>query len=182
MKNLATLASKRTDLARHARRAAGALAAALLVFTAPTAAHAGDGIVVITPAGTTAFGGGCGGQSLTLDDNSRPTVGNTNFALVVEGTTDEGAVGLVLGTSKEEYAGRALPLGLAALGHAGCELLVSIDQLRVLPVAGTSTTFALPIPDINALMGLTLHAQGFAIGAVDGALSMSNGLTIVVGA
>jgi hypothetical protein len=182
MKNLATHASKQTDLARHARRAAGALAAALLVVAAPTAALAGDGIVVITPAGTTAFGSGCGAQALTLDDNSRPTVGNTNFALVVDGATQSGVVGLVLGTSKDEYAGRALPLGLAALGHAGCELLVSIDQLRVLPVADTATAFALPIPDVNALMGLTLHAQGFAIGASDGALSMSNGLTIVVGA
>jgi len=182
MKNLAINASKRTDLARHARRATGLLAAALLTLAAPTAAHAGDDIVVITPGGSTAFGSGCGAQALTLDDNSRPTVGNANFALVVEGATETGVVGLVLGASKDEYRGRALPLDLAVIGHEGCDLLVSIDAVRVLPVAGTTAIFALPIPDVSALMGLTLHAQGFAIGASDGGLSMSNGLTIVVGA
>ena len=182
MKNLAIHASKRTDLARHARRTTGVFAAALLLLAAPTAAHAGDDIVVITPSGTTAFGSGCGGQTLMLDDNSRPTVGNTNFALVVEGATETGLVGLVLGASKDEYRGRALPLDLASIGHGGCDLLVSIDVVRVLPVGGTTATLALPIPDVSALIGLTLHAQAFAIGASDGGLSMSNGLTIVVGA
>jgi hypothetical protein len=171
-------------LATHHDRRAGlgtAVLAAALAAGLPLLASAGVGDA--PAAATTAhFGSGCGAQTLELLANSRSTVGNTNFGLVVEGVRATGVVGLLIGASNEALAGRVLPLDLAPFGHAGCALLVDPLDVRAVPTRAGTVHFAAPIPEAEELMGLTLHVQAFAFELATGELSLSGGLTVVIGA
>ncbi|MEZ5978835.1 MAG: hypothetical protein R3F34_20895 [Planctomycetota bacterium] len=168
----------------HARRTLvrAAVASALAAVALPALATAGEGAQVPI-AHTESFGQGCGDRALRTAANSRPHVGNSNFAVVVTGAEPRDAVVLVLGTSNTEWRGGRLPLDLGALGHGGCQLLVSIDSVTMTTAdGGPYVGFALPIPDEKEFLGLQLYAQSFAVGPYDGAFAASNGLDILVGA
>jgi len=182
------LTADHADLHAAARRRHAGLAATTRwmaalaiagVLPLAAAAHGGGAAAAAT---TAVFGAGCGAQDLDLRANSRSTVGNTNFGLVVEGVRATGVVGLLIGTSNETLAGRALPLDLAGLGHPGCALLVDPLEVRAVPARPGTMNFAAPIPEAEELMGLELHVQAFAFELATGELSLSAGLTVVIGA
>jgi|GEM_PF-4666569 len=131
---------------------------------------------------TIAFGHGCGRVQLTTDTNSRAYAGNSSFHVLVEGAMQRGAAGLVLGTSAIQMGGQRLPLDLGRLGLDGCSLFVSLDQVLVKPEEGDGIApFHLPLPDDANLTGLSFYAQGFAVDAATGEVSMADAIEVTIG-
>ena len=103
-----------------------------------------------------------------------PDTSGANLALNVSGCPDLGSqvtlttlapspgalpILMVGGISDQVWApGVPLPLDLTPLGATGCNVYVSSDIL--LRPSGASLT--LPVPNLNALVGRTLHWQGLA--------------------
>ncbi len=140
-----------------------------------------------SPAQVTAFGAGCAGSagtpSLQLEDNLRPWLGET-LGLEV-GNLPAGAPAIIaFGASNTAWAGGGvtLPWSLAPLGAAQCALLVSPDATDAVSGAGVTRTWTLPIPDLPALQGVSLHLQA---AVADGAANplgivLSNGVTALM--
>jgi hypothetical protein len=85
---------------------------------------------------------------------------------------------LVLGASNPA-------LDLTPLGFAGCTLLVNpsaIAPMMPLPTVAPAFALIVQVPASPVLIGVTVYAQGFAVGPVAGliALELSNGLSVAI--
>ncbi len=114
------------------------------------------------PFGIVPFGSGCSSPSgavPTLAGVGDAALGTT-LVLVVDDALAGSAGGFVLGRSRREHGGTALPLGLGG----GCELAVAPDVFAaaaitpVTPALGTAA-LALAIPPDPLLVGFVCHAQ-----------------------
>lgn len=131
------------------------------------------------------FGNGCGSPALTLSlvANARPVINTTASATLANIPSSLAFV--ALGWSNTAFGPFALPLTLAGYGLPGCSLLTS-SEFSALPVTFTgpgTATFDLPLPNINALIGLHVYLQAWANapGANAGDLIVSNGVEWVIG-
>ncbi len=132
-----------------------------------------------------AFGSGCKGSSGNLPEISwqgAPSVGSTDFKLVLRNGPAAGAVILFLGASNTRWDSTSLPLDLAILGMTGCELLVSPDLSLRGSATGGKSVASLPIPNDPRLRGANVYAQWFCLDPGSNALGMSasNGVRIEV--
>jgi hypothetical protein len=94
----------------------------------------------------------------------QPTVGNTAFAVGLEGAAPLGATLLWLGLDNHAAPGSVrLPFDLGPLGAPGCAVLVSAEapSFATADAAGRARV-ALPIPNSPALRRVVLFAQGAA--------------------
>ena len=124
-------------------------------------------IVSGIPPGVAPIGSGCPdstsrvpligiGRGARLGQTMTVNLSNANPALI--------AAVLALGFSDQVWNGTPLPHGLAAYGLPACSLYVSPDVALWLPTAGLNGTrhhaqYSLPVPQVNALLGLDLFAQ-----------------------
>ena len=132
-----------------------------------------------------AFGIGCKGSSGNRPEISwqgAPSVGSTDFKLVLRNGPATGAVILFLGASNTKWDTVALPLDLAILGMTGCELLVSPHVSLRGSATGGNSVASLPIPNDPGLRGANVYAQWFCLDPGSNALGMSasNGVRIEV--
>ncbi len=139
-------------------------------LTATSAVGAGSASVFAFVGQTPSFGSGCpgaGGFIPTISVQGCPTLGNPFFGATVGNALGGSLVVLILGASTTSWGPASLPLNLAFVGMPGCNLLVSGDVLYPAIAGGTgigggSASFALPIPMNPALVGGTVHLQGWA--------------------
>lgn len=113
------------------------------------------------PARTESFGSACGVPTATghLQLASAGVVGQPVLLAADMAPLPQGVGLLLLGWSRTQWNGAALPLPLAPFGYPGCDLLVSLDA--TLPAAHTVNPTLIPIgtPTQPALAGVWLHAQ-----------------------
>lgn len=135
--------------------------------------------------GTSPFGAPCNGLASPLPAVSGigdPTLGNTNFAIQLDGGAPGGLTLLWFGTSRSQWAGQpVLPLDLGLLGAPGCALWTDPAQLTVGVGSATgSWSQPLPIPNQASLRFVTVFAQGAvaAPGANALGLAVSAGLAV----
>jgi hypothetical protein len=138
------------------------------------------------PGAFTPYGQGCGGAAGVPDlaSTARPTIGQTFTALVTDLPTGvlTRAIGL-LGTSRTDWQGTSLPLGLGFLGMPGCSLLVGPEDAFDLPRAGTAATWDLAVPFDARLIGAELFQQALVIapGANAAGVIVSNAGRLTIG-
>jgi hypothetical protein len=137
------------------------------------------------PATAIPFGTGCAGSAgvLELDTADRPWLGATltiRWSNVAPGTVAL----LALGGSRQDWLGVPLPLPLASIGMPGCTLLASLDVGLALPVPASVLQQQVPLPNVPAVLGMELFAQGFDLdaGANPAGITASNGLALRLGA
>jgi hypothetical protein len=135
--------------------------------------------------GTSPFGAPCDGLASPLPVVSGigdPTLGNTNFAIRLDGGAPGGLTLLWFGTSRSQWGGQpVLPLDLGLLGAPGCTLWTDPAQLTVGVGSATgSWSQPLPIPNQASLRFVTVFAQGAvaAPGANPLGLATSAGLAV----
>jgi hypothetical protein len=92
---------------------------------------------------------------------------------------------MMVGWSDTTFNGFTLPVSLAAIGMAGCDLLQSADVFG-LPVAMTGSTtaaYSLSLPNDASLVNLNLYLQAVAYspGSNQAELVVTNGLRWLVG-
>ncbi len=108
------------------------------------------------------FGTACQGSttpSLTTVPDAR--LGQT-FSIDLAQLPSFAAVGL-LGDSATSSNSLALPLPLDGIGMPGCVLSVNPTIAVLLPVAGASATWTVPIPVNHALLGEWFYGQGYVL-------------------
>jgi hypothetical protein len=97
-----------------------------------------------------------------------PALGNAQFAVTVASGPGGAPALLVLGNSRQEWAGIPLPFDLLPLGAPGCAigvrgvLLVASGLGGTGPGMGTGSV-PLPIPNQTALLGARLSAQWWIV-------------------
>ena len=137
----------------------------------------------------TSFGTGCAGSvgtpKLAAATGSLPWVGQP---FTVELTNLPRAVFnvpfLIVGGSNTAWGTTRLPFDLKPLGAAGCPLLVSPDFIVLLSNSNGKASFTATVPNNNALLGLTVHEQGYVLDGGANALgvAVSNGASAKLGA
>lgn len=159
---------------------APALAVGCALALLATPSLAGDTTVSVGE--VEVIGRGCGPIALTTDTNSRAFPGNNSFHVLVEGMSEAGAVGLLLAASNDPRVAHSLPIDLTSIGLAGCELYLVPDVVLLQIESGDGITpFHLPVPNDPGLTGTSFTAQGFAVEARSGAVSMAHGIDVVIG-
>jgi hypothetical protein len=127
-----------------------------------------------------AFTTGPGGTPLRLAPqvNSRPRIGTT-FTMQVDQITQGSALGvMVFGLS-------TIPggLDLTFLGMGGCSLYATLDTLVPFALTGSPTSYAFPIANSSALIGVSFAAQAATLTPAATPLNLlsSNGLRVTLG-
>ena len=110
------------------------------------------------------LGEGCPGPAgtpeLTAADGQLPYVGETFTVKVDSLPTDIlGNLVFMLGTSKADWAGTALPLDLADLGMPGCTLYISIETYRIVVNVAPTRYWTIFVPADSALIGVRFYQQ-----------------------
>ncbi len=110
------------------------------------------------------LGEGCPGPAgtpeLTAADGQLPYVGETFTVKVDSLPTDIlGNLILMLGTSKADWAGTALPLDLEELGMPGCTLYISIETYRIVVNVSPTRFWTIFVPPDPALIGVRFYQQ-----------------------
>ncbi len=120
-----------------------------------------------------------GAQGLGLAANTSPTLGNAAFAMVTTGIPSLVPVGVLFAGDTAVVPG----LDLTFLGMPGCFGYTNANLTSVtFAVAGGTGTVALPIPNVNGLIGLSFTCQSLAFSLVTPSnLITSNGLELTVG-
>jgi hypothetical protein len=146
----------------------------------------GTTIELVPPIGPGApYGAGCGAPAPALapDATSPPRIGTTARANLSALPTPVAV--MMVGWSDTTFNGFTLPVSLAAIGMAGCDLLQSADVFG-LPVAMTGSTtaaYSLSLPNDASLVNLNLYLQAVAYspGSNQAELVVTNGLRWLVG-
>jgi hypothetical protein len=129
------------------------------------------------------FAAGCSGSAgVTRLEAAPPRLGTTTH-VVLQPLPQDNAV-LFFGFSNVNSAFGPLPLDLAAFGMPGCFGRVSPDIAVFVQGTGGSASHPLPVPNLQSLAGLLLHAQAFVFDAAAGnpaGLVVSDAATLVVG-
>lgn len=108
--------------------------------------------------GITKFGTACGPIEIT--PVSDPLIGNTDFAVRLEGALPGAVCFFALGAENVDWQGTPLPIDLSPQGAPGCEVLIQLDQ--VLPTAADAhgvASYALPVPHDAGLIGKDIYTQ-----------------------
>lgn len=144
-----------------------------------------DNLRVGDLATATTFGAGCAGSAgvPALAATSAPEIGAT---LMLDATNLDAASPfalLAIGFSNTVSPLGPLPASLQPLGlGAGCDLLVSANQLLLIGASGGTGTFSLAIPQNLQFVGTDLYFQAGSLdGTVPGNLAVSNGVAVQVG-
>ena len=89
----------------------------------------------------------------------------------------------IVGLSKIDWAGIALPQDLGFLGSPGCTQYVSIDASVLLPPDNGLATWDIPIPNHQSLEGLEFFLQGVVVDLepLGVRFSLTNALEGVIG-
>lgn len=117
-------------------------------------------VLAQTPKPTTeVFGAGCGGigQPATIQVTSLWP--GQLATLQVNNLPANKAASLILGGSKAQWGGLALPVPLGVIGMPGCELLVSIDNYLVFATGNGTPSFTFPVPLDPGLAGQDVYMQ-----------------------
>ena len=136
-------------------------------------------------ASATSFGLGCGSPVLTFvpDTSLRPILGQVGHATITAAPTT--LVEVAMGWSDQFFGTTPLPASLASIGMTGCDLLQSAEiiGLDTIPVASTTHSFSLTIPNQPSLIGAhaVLQSFAFAPGANPAQLIVSNGIDWLLG-
>jgi len=107
------------------------------------------------------FGTACPGSLATpqLVGTALPRICRS---LVIEasGWLPQGKGRFIIGFDRSQFGGMPLPLSLASLGAAGCNLLVAPDRTyaRFADNMGNSS-LSVPVPDIPGILGLEVFCQ-----------------------
>ena len=108
------------------------------------------------------LGGGQPGAVPALAAVGVPSIGAT-YDVTLQGAVANAPALLVLGDSDVVWQGAALPLSLAALGAAGCELLVAADATQLLSTdASGAAAVPIAVPNDPALLDAPFFEQ-FAV-------------------
>lgn len=119
-----------------------------------------------------------------LASKADPFVGNTRFSIDLSNAIANAPAVLLIGASNKSWNAIQLPLDLAPLGAKDCRLFTSIDLLSsIVADAGGNASLAVPIPNSNALKGVTFYVQWSIIDrfANNLGLSFANAAKIVIG-
>ena len=140
----------------------------VVLFGGLTSVLVGDTWVRGTPptqAFAMPFGTGCGSPPLGFvpDASGRPVLGGVGSATIVNAPTN--IAGVALGWNNLSYGPFPLPLTLAGIGMPGCDLLQSADivGLGVSPLAPSTLSFSLAIPNVPGLLGTNIYIQAYAL-------------------
>jgi hypothetical protein len=133
-----------------------------------------------------AFGRGCAGSggvpSLTVAAGSSVGLGGTCVLRLGALPLVAGVALFVFGVDLVQWNGQSLPISLAHLGLAGCDLAIGLTGAVLVPVAhgGMAAAYGLPIPAAPALRGLDLGAQALVVDAAapSGTGAVTNGLLL----
>lgn len=126
----------------------------------------------------TEFGVGCalgGGSPPAIALDRAPAAGRDVRLL---GDTRGGATFAVIGSSRDVWAGRKLPLSLAPWGLGGCELAVAADVVVDMRMVGGRAALDLPLS--RAPAGFELYAQVVALRPDGRVAGFSRGLEVRV--
>ncbi len=117
------------------------------------------------PASTSAFGTGCPTSAgpLALRAASHPYIGSDFVLEIADAPVVSFVAIMALGASNTIWSGVPLPLNLAVIGAPGCQALVSPDVLLTLPIVNTTATLTWSLPNLPAVIGQTLYAQGVVL-------------------
>ncbi len=90
---------------------------------------------------------------------------------------------LAIGWSDQQAGSFQLPLDLAPFGMPGCHARVATDLIVPLTGANNAATWTTPVPQNNALLGVSFYQQGFAIDPAANAagLTASNSVRVTIG-
>lgn len=111
------------------------------------------------------FGSGCAGWAGTpwlATGGSPPRLGQV-FQLQLFNLPPDHSTLVALGWSNTNWLGSPLPLDLAVIGAAGCQLLISPDVLDPVFNWAGYATWTLYIPNQPALAGLAFYNQAAAV-------------------
>ncbi len=157
-----------------------------MVGTTSAAGRIGYHYGTINPAAFESLAAGCpgtlGSPGLALTHNwTRAWMCRT---LSVDLTNLPQSTGfLAIGWSDQQAGSFQLPLDLAPFGMPGCHARVATDLIVPLTGANNTATWTTPVPQNNALLGISFYQQGFAIDpAVNAAgLTASNSVRVTIG-
>jgi hypothetical protein len=138
------------------------------------------------PASAAPFGEACAGSSALLglqaEAPSLPWLGDQLELTLAPAAGGAGANVGFAGSSRTLLGTSPLPITLGALGRPDCALLTSSEIAVPLTAAGGSAAWAIPIPALSSLLGLSFYLQGLTIGeAAPGVIATSNGIDAVIG-
>ncbi|HLQ36901.1 MAG TPA: hypothetical protein VK348_03805, partial [Planctomycetota bacterium] len=114
----------------------------------------------------------------TIELDARPAIGTApNLVL------GSFPVGSTIAAAVLSFVRHDPGIDLAGLGMPGCSQYVGLDAVTMLPVGGASASLPLPIPNLQALVGLHVFAQGAVLAPGQNALGVvsSRGLQLVIG-
>ncbi len=157
-----------------------------MVGTTSAAARIGYHYGTVSPAAFESLAAGCpgtlGSPGLALTHNwTRAWMGRT---LSVDLTNLPQSTGfLAIGWSDQQAGSFQLPLDLAPFGMPGCHARVATDLIVPLTGANNAATWTTPVPQNNALLGVSFYQQGFAIDPAANAagLTASNSVRVTIG-
>jgi len=138
-----------------------------------------------SPGTATTFGSGCGNPTLTLSPvTTAPPTANWTAQAVLSNVPSPFAF-MACGWSSTMAGPFLLPVPLDFYGMTGCWMLQSTD---ILGLSTTATgpgmaTYALAIPNLTSVVGLSLYLQGYALApqANPANVIVSNGLGWTIG-
>lgn len=118
-----------------------------------------------TPASYALFGAGCRGSAgvpALMNFAQRPWMGET-FAVPLANLPANQPILMLLGSSKTTWFGFPLPLDLSSFGMSGCSLYVSGHSIQQVPNLGGATSWNLPIPNRQDLLGASFFHQALVV-------------------
>jgi hypothetical protein len=132
------------------------------------------------------FGSNCSGAGLdprlSLRALAMPWIGHT-ADLELRGLAGAAGAVFALGSSDAQWNSAPLPMALAQFGLPGCTAWIDPAVLLVAPAAGGAAVVSLSVPNVAALAGITLFAQGIAAEprANAGGLVLSDAARMTIG-
>jgi hypothetical protein len=130
------------------------------------------------------YGAGCGTPTLDFTPTSNPITGTAGSALISNAPTSVG--GVAMGFNDTFLGGLPiLPLDLASIGMAGCDLLHSneVFGLPVTPLTSSTMQFDYAIPSHAGLLGVHVYLQAYCLAPSANPLQIiaSNGIDWLIG-
>lgn len=131
------------------------------------------------------FGTGCGAPALSLQPVAigRPLLGATGRAQIIQAPSQ--FAGVAIGWSDQWAGALQLPADLGWAGMPGCDLLQSADvgTFVAMPAGGSTLSFGLSLPNLQALLGMTVFLQAYAVAPGQNATGfvVSNGVVWTFG-
>lgn len=135
------------------------------------------------------YGTGCSGSVgvplLAADPSTRAKVGSS-LRLVLSNIPNN-PLNVPFGAydfQASHFSGMSIPAELSSLGLPGCHALTGAQAIEMLQAAVNTneTSWVLPIPNIPALVNVSVYLQGFVLENQPGRFaSLSNGLRVRIG-